>query len=110
MKPFERSYDIFALICICPTDRSANKWIKFRNIAFSFMAFLFMFTTQIGSYTFIIKYIKTDLVRAIFAVLQAAALTETVYTIITAYLLRNEIQSIFVAFQTFYDSGIYFTK
>lgn len=109
MKPLEQSFKTFVLLCICPPDPTADKWIKLRNFSFLSLAISFVLLGNISSITFIMKYIGTDLENSLFACLQVAALTETIYTIFVALLIRNKITMIFDEFQTFYDSSkIYF--
>lgn len=105
MKPLNRSYHVFVLLCICPPDQFANRWIKFRNITFSIMGLTLILLGNISGFIFIMKFAKIDLIQTMFAVLQTAALTGAIYTLIMAYVLRTKIQSVFNIFQHFYDSS-----
>lgn len=73
------------------------------NIFITLMALFFLFTANVASFWFIFNYMKTDVISSLFAGYQAAALCEALYTLITAYILRDEIQEIFDIFEDFYE-------
>lgn len=105
MIPLNRSYQLFTLLCICPTDPLANRWIKLKYISFSISAIGVVFLGNISSYIFIGKYLKINLVDSLYACLQSAGFTTALLTLLTAFIQRNKIMNIFNDFQNFYDSS-----
>lgn len=63
-----------------------------------------MILSNISSFVFIRTHFKTDLTSSLYAGLQSAGLTQSIYSLVAAFVLRKKIQDIFATFQTFYDS------
>lgn len=103
MIPLERSFQMFTYLCICPTEPSTKRWIKIRNISIAIVTMLALCTSNIASMVFVKNNIFTDLPDALYGVLQVAPLTAVIYTFAMAYVLRDDIQNVFVAYQQFYD-------
>lgn len=105
MKALEHSYQILALLCVCPPDDPTNKWIQWRNTIISALTIVLIMVPNVASIVFMVQYFTIDLASAFCACYQAAALTKCIYTLFVAYIIRDDIKKAFDALQAFYDSS-----
>lgn len=105
MKPLNRSHQILKLLCVCPIDDPSNKWIQFGNILYTISAVIVILSANIASLTFLLKYFPNDLVNSLFALLETAILSTTLYTLFMAHVSRKEIQNVFSTFEDIYMSS-----
>lgn len=105
MKVLEHSYQILVLLCVCPPDDPTNKWIQRRNAILAVLTIVLIMVPNVASIIFMVQYFTIDLASAFCACYQAAALTKCIYTLIVAYIIRNEVKKAFDALQAFYESS-----
>lgn len=98
-----QSYQIFVLLCICSPNANPTKSIRIRNVIFSVIAFVYQLLGLIASCVYIVRYFTTNLANTLCAGYQMSGLLSILYTLSIAYIWRENIQTIFDAFQIFYD-------
>lgn len=110
MKLLKLNYRIFNLLCICPPDDSCSQLIKFRNKIVLILNILLMFVALFSSLIFIAKYFSVDLESSLGAGFQVGAATPTLYTIIAALILRDDIMKIFIDIQIIYELSKFLSR
>lgn len=98
------SYKLLALLCVCPREKTANRWILIRNILFSIFVMFSLIMASVTSIIFAKKFMKSDLENALPAAAQSVLAIGEIYTFFSALVLRKKVQHIFTAFQTVYDT------
>lgn len=98
---------VFVILYICPTDGAARRWIRLRNIPIKTLTFLFLSTSAVSSTAFVAKCFVDDFESEmyVYAILQIADSSSTVYTLISAFPLRRNINGIFMAIQNIYKAS-----
>lgn len=105
MKPFKENYRIFALLGFFPSEKRPIRWKKILKLSI-----LIFFATEItillfASAVFALNIFSTDRTSAIAACFQICGLITVQFSLISAYIKRNELKEIFDQFQTFYDTS-----
>lgn len=128
MKLLKRNYYIFTLLSICEPEKSTGKWIRYRNVVFTFSHLFLMFVGVTACIIFIRNNFTVDLVNSFGAgfqgtdcvslnslfsqnesilIFQVGGGVPTFYTLFAAVILRNEIMKIFDDLQTIYDLSMF---
>lgn len=102
MRVLERIYRSYVIFCVCPSDTSS--FIKTRNIIISIFNFIIIVCVSSANFAFVLNYVKTDLINALYATFIFAVQAAVVYIIIAGFVLKNEITDIFASFQQIYDT------
>lgn len=96
MTVLETNKQIFELLCVYNTSNSKTKLISYLLSAF---ILIFESLAMVGSVLFVIVFVKNDLENSLYALFQSFALGSVIYTLISAYVVRDDIMDIFDKFQ-----------
>lgn len=102
MKVLERICRAYVIFCVCSSDTSSS--IKMRNIIISILSLITIVCVASASFTFILNYVKIDLINALNATFIFGVQAAAVYIIIAAFFLKKQITEIFSSFQQIYDT------
>lgn len=105
MRPLEENYRLFVVLCICPSAKSINCLMKMFNILISISCIFIEFIALIASFAFVLKYFSINLEIAICACYQIGAGFIVIYSLITAFIKRDDFKETFERFQDFYDTS-----
>lgn len=97
----------FISLCIypfCPDTQLKHKIYAFLFSLYVFVTDLFAIVLSIP---FLYNTVKSDVNRSMYALIQISSWSCTFPCLIHAYIIRRQIESIFVKLQTIYD-GMYF--
>lgn len=103
MKPLQQSYQRFVVLGICPQVEPISRGRKIVNAFVPIFCPTVLFITCTASFLFFMKYVTTDLERAICACLQIAGAVNPLFTLFTAHIIRSDIKKSFDYFQMFHD-------
>lgn len=105
MKPLNLSYRIFVWLSMCHTENKASRWTKIIRFGL-FLAIVTNFSLVfLSSVLFCQQNMFNNLEIAIFAIFQMIAAATLIHSMVTAYVLREEITNIFKSLQQIYDEG-----
>lgn len=110
MKTLQENYQVFVLLCVCPSDKPISRRMKIFYISISALCATVVFTALISSSVYFLKNYSIDLEGAIFAVAQIVAAFVISSTLIIAHFKRHDIKKIFNDIQSHYDACKYRTK
>lgn len=107
IKPLQTNRLIMTWLCLCHEDEATSKWKKLAYIICALTLSFAFFSMSVVSVTFVVKYFKVDLEEALYAVFQVSGYFAQIYTMISAFILRNEISGIFLKLYDIYDACKY---
>lgn len=97
--------EFMTLISTCaPLEVTSWNVQLFRRILFAIIMFCLTFG-WVSSIDFIIKYLKTDLQSALYAIFQIAAEFSAFYTVFVTYLNQKTVLTAFIKFKEIRESG-----
>lgn len=105
MKPLQKHYQMFVILCILPFTKSINRWLRLFTTLTSIICLFIEFISFMASLVFVINNFSIDFVNAICAYHQIVGSLIAIFSLLTAYIKRDNLKKTFDDFQTFYDSS-----
>jgi len=105
MKILVANHRVLMWLSLCPADESSSIKTKLLYSFVGLSLFITIVSFLVCSGVFFFKIIMIDLEEGLYAFAQIVAISSTTYMTITAFLLRDQINSIFKSLSTIYDES-----
>lgn len=95
MQPLVTVKRILIWLCMTPPEKSASKWKKTQYFVFAFaviFSFVFLLMAHVA---YIAKFLTTNLPGCLFAFLGVCGFWGVLYIMISAFIMRQEMNNIF---------------
>lgn len=103
--PLKTNRKVLTWFCLCPADETTSKWMKFRNIAFTFITITpltFMFITSI---MYFVRYFKTDRAESLYGFFQIGGTLSLLYGFWAVLFSRDKMKAIFDHLNEIYQTS-----
>lgn len=106
MKVLKTSQRMLTLLCICPWDESTSKLKRLTIIGFALTIFTLVIFGDSVSIVFFVRSMSVNMKECLYSVFQVAALTCAGYTFVSGFILKKQVNNIFIQLTAIHNISI----